>query len=207
MSNITNKREALLDEIAPLFFNNGYWKMKVDDIASTLNISKKTLYVYFEDKKDIIRQVIKRRINSVEKIAKESEANNSNAVEELYETLVGFYSIVDIDKDEKKFADLKKYYNPIYHEKINGLLQLIRKIISRNCERGQREGLYKPELDPEMVGGIFATMYLNNRTGNSWLKKNESLNSLKTNTLRLLIYGMVTDEGKKIVENTFKIIP
>ena len=46
----------ILKEANKLFFEKGYKKVTVDQLASNLSISKKTIYKYYESKKDLLEK-------------------------------------------------------------------------------------------------------------------------------------------------------
>jgi AcrR family transcriptional regulator len=46
----------ILNEASKLFFDKGYKKVTVDQLASNLSISKKTIYKYFESKQDLLEK-------------------------------------------------------------------------------------------------------------------------------------------------------
>ena len=130
------KAEKLVELITPLFLEKGYWNLRVDDIAKELNISKKTLYVYFENKKDIIWQVLLFNLKMIEKIATDAQQENSNALESTVSLLNNFYKFIGTDQDKRNLAELKKYYPEILTNYRNAILPIIRKYIRDNHQRG-----------------------------------------------------------------------
>ncbi|NLA76104.1 MAG: TetR/AcrR family transcriptional regulator [Deltaproteobacteria bacterium] len=53
-----NKKEQILQEIAELFYVNGYEKTSIRDISNALNISKPGLYYHFTNKQEILFDMI-----------------------------------------------------------------------------------------------------------------------------------------------------
>ena len=52
----TEIKNDILQEAIRLFFEKGYRKVTVDEIASGLSISKKTIYKYYESKQDLLEK-------------------------------------------------------------------------------------------------------------------------------------------------------
>lgn len=196
-----NKQE-IISAIAPLFYKHGFWKVRVDDIAKELKISKRTLYVHFQNKKDIIRHVIQRRFDSVLEISNEAEKNNDNAVKALVELVPKFYGMVDIEEDQMHFEDLKKYYPNIYEEYIFGIRKVIQKVISTNNKRGKKEGFFKEEFDSDYVGSLFAQVYFGNRQDDFIISQGVDLKKIKRNAFKILLYGTITEKGMEELKNT-----
>ena len=55
---MNDKKEYILKQIRELYLKFGIKSVTMDDVASEFGISKKTLYQYFEDKADLVQQVI-----------------------------------------------------------------------------------------------------------------------------------------------------
>lgn len=60
-----NTRNRILGASKDLFYTKGYSKVTMDDIAQKLAMSKKTLYRYFENKYDIISQIVQNFIDDL----------------------------------------------------------------------------------------------------------------------------------------------
>lgn len=151
------KLKSILDRCLSLFYQYGIRSLSMDDIAQQLGISKKTLYHYFSNKDDLVRQVIgylsQRHREKYDAIA----AEPGNAIDKLLKA-----SILACDE--------MRYYNPImtfdlqkYHADIvEGHLKMekayFREKMCENLDQGIEEGLYRPELNAELV----ATLYVSN---------------------------------------------
>ncbi len=59
--------EQIIDVSRDLFFRFGYSKIRMDEIAAELRISKKTLYNHFSGKEDVLRSVLKRFADDIER--------------------------------------------------------------------------------------------------------------------------------------------
>lgn len=53
------KLQYILEESSKLFLRYGIKSLSMDDIARQLGVSKKTLYQYFSDKKELVQSVMK----------------------------------------------------------------------------------------------------------------------------------------------------
>ncbi|NNF23141.1 MAG: TetR/AcrR family transcriptional regulator, partial [Saprospiraceae bacterium] len=51
-------KESLLKSAKDLFYKYGIKSVSMDDLARMLGVSKKTIYTYIENKKDLVRSVI-----------------------------------------------------------------------------------------------------------------------------------------------------
>ena len=53
-----DKKEYILKQISELYLKFGIRSITMDDVAGEFGISKKTLYLYFKDKADLVSEVI-----------------------------------------------------------------------------------------------------------------------------------------------------
>ncbi|MDO5656000.1 MAG: TetR/AcrR family transcriptional regulator [Flavobacteriaceae bacterium] len=202
-----NKKEKHLERIISLFNQHGYWKIRVDDIARELKISKKTLYIEFENKKDIIRQSILHRIEKITDSSKKAEAESDNAIIAFFKILTEFYNIVDIEQDRENFQALQKYYMELFEFQIDQIYSVIKNVISNNYIRGIEEGLYSQEFDADFIGRYYALSYLTNRLSKYTNLSPKVLKQQKDNTIKLILNGMTTEKGKMAMANYYQINP
>ena len=81
---MSDEKEKILKVASYVFFSRGFYKIPIDDIASLLKMSKKTIYKHFAAKEDLIREVaylfIKTHSTNISGIIN----SDYNAVEKLF---------------------------------------------------------------------------------------------------------------------------
>src|SRR5690554_6987895 len=117
-------KDRIIEKAGELFFEYGIKNISMDELASSLGISKRTIYENFKDKEDILRFLITKLSNERNKIFKEFLEEGLNVVEI-------FIKVIEIQMDmpvssAKFIQDIYKYY-----PKITKLLQ---EIIEKNNE-------------------------------------------------------------------------
>ncbi|WP_346316518.1 TetR/AcrR family transcriptional regulator [Chitinophaga sp. YIM B06452] len=143
-------QERILDTAFNLFRQYGTRSITMDDIAIKMGISKKTLYAHFADKSDLVVNVISRHLKLMQDHCIESRNNSKDAVEELFlvmkmleEKLRNMNPVVmmDLQKFHAKAFQLFEEHKNVF------LMRTVRE----NLERGIREGLYRPDLDLDIL--------------------------------------------------------
>jgi len=93
------RREALLNAAQIVFFDKGFERTSMDDIASKAGFSRALLYVYFKDKKDIYRSL---RIRSA-LVLRERMLQHINpeslGIEQIRQVGEAFYDFYSNDSD------------------------------------------------------------------------------------------------------------
>ncbi len=140
----------ILDTAFNLFRQYGTRSITMDDIAIKMGISKKTLYAHFADKSDLVVNVISRHLKLMQDQCIESRNTSKDAVEELFlvmkmleEKLRNMNPVVmmDLQKFHAKAFQLFEEHKNVF------LMQTVRE----NLERGIREGLYRPDIDLDIL--------------------------------------------------------
>lgn len=135
---------------------NGIRSVSMDDVANQLGMSKKTIYNYISDKKDLVYQVIR---NHFEKQAQGCEiifAEQSNPIMQML--LIG----QRVSSNYKSLNlvlihDLRKYYPKSWELFLSFRSKVMYDQVLTNLKTGIETGFYRKDMNP----GIVAHLYLN----------------------------------------------
>ncbi len=83
MSEVSAKREVILDVAAGLFARYGFRKTSVADIIREAGVARATVYKYFSSKDDIFKAVIEREIQDVLRKVREEVEKESTTQDRL----------------------------------------------------------------------------------------------------------------------------
>lgn len=72
-------------------------KFSLSDLTADLNVSRRTLYEYFDSKEDIINAVVEYIFNDIESAHKRILAEDSSSIEKLKKILLVYPSIINLD--------------------------------------------------------------------------------------------------------------
>jgi len=186
-----DKMLVIVKKVKALYTEYGIKSVTMDDVAHELSISKKTLYQHFADKKDYR----KRQIDF------SSILNNKvNAIEELFL----YYKLqIRIIRDHKSSFDydLKKYYPDIFNHfhviKRERILDSIRK----NLIKGKKEGLFRPDLNEDVITRL-NLMRIEGIIHSGIFTTEETVSpDMFLEVYKYHMYGIVSEKGRKILEN------
>lgn len=133
-----------------LFKQLGFKSVTVDDIARQAGISKKTLYEHFENKDELVLEVVKLVMGKNQQETEYICKTAINAVEELVGILHNMSQMIQ-GMNVICFSDLPRYYPEASMYMEHHKQEVILKCIMDNLHRGIREELYRPELNIEVV--------------------------------------------------------
>ncbi|MEJ2634683.1 MAG: TetR/AcrR family transcriptional regulator [Calditrichia bacterium] len=83
-----NKRERILEAALTLFSQAGYQETSIDQIAAHAGIATGTIYLYFENKEDILKGILKRFLFAYDSELRASINETASAREKL-EMIIG----------------------------------------------------------------------------------------------------------------------
>ena len=148
------KLQEILDRTVELFYEFGIRNLNMDDISRSLGISKKTLYQYVKSKEDLIEKLFYYDQMKWDKGMAEVMENNMNAIEILIQVSLKVFDEMGRFNPKLKF-EMKKYYEHIFQKFMVRKQNQIFSQISKNIEKGIAEGLYRSDINVELVAGLY----------------------------------------------------
>lgn len=145
---------SILDGTIDLFYEFGIKNLNMDDISRKLKISKKTLYQYAKSKEDLIEKLFYYDDMRWEKKISEIIHKKLNAIDILIHVSVVISEQIAKFDPKLKF-EMKKYYESIFYNFMQKKEAHIFEQISNNIKRGIEEGLYRDNLNIELVAGLY----------------------------------------------------
>lgn len=142
-----------------LFTQYGIRSVSIDDVCKKLGISKKTFYVYFKQKEDLVSAVL--TAHTEEDIRKlNKHINNSNAIDNL---LIFLHHIKTMMQNQKRHPaliyDLQKYYSSVLEQNKGLYEQELNKVFAQNLHKGIAEGLYRDDINIDMLCVFFCSRH------------------------------------------------
>lgn len=192
-------KERILIKAHELFNRFGVRSVSMDDISSSLGISKKTVYQYYADKEELVKAVF-------DVVLEGNKARCCNDIEASENALHEIFLALDMMQEMFSkmnpvvLFDLQKYHPDVYqkfHQHKNGFLF---EVIRNNLEKGIREELYRDDLDVDVIArfrieSIFipfnSDVFPNNRT---------HLVHIEQQLADLFLCGIVTAKGLKLFQ-------
>lgn len=147
-------KEEILGSISELFLKYGLRSTSMDDICTHLKISKKTLYQLFENKDDVVEQVMRYRQEKRTKEMNIDEIMEENPVHFLY----GIKHHITNDLGSRLPAnlyDMKKYHPGVEKRIVEEDWRFIYNLLSKVISKGIKDSYFKKELDTELQIYLF----------------------------------------------------
>jgi len=147
------RKDARPDEIISaaleLFVERGYAATRLEDVAARAGISKGTLYLYFENKEDLFKAVVRGNMLPMlqhgETLVQQFAGSSADLAEQLVRgwwTSTGSSKVAGLPKlviaEAGNFPDLAKFY---YEEVIRRAHSMFRRVLERGIRSGEFRGI------------------------------------------------------------------
>lgn len=200
-------KNNILQKVTALFFRYGIKSVTMDDIARELGMSKKTLYQFFENKNDMLMQIFQLEEERDIEMTRCVLADAHNAVEELMGFAKhGVEEFAKIMSSSTIVYDLQKYYRDIWESFEIGMHQRIYDGTKANIERGKKEGLYRMDIDAEIIAKFYVRQLMSFIDEDSFPTKHYNKVQLFTQFLIYHIHGIATPKGIALFEDKMKAL-
>ena len=108
-------KEKIIKKSEELFLTLGFKNVTMDDIASSMGISKKTIYRHFSNKIELVRTVTFSVLDYIHQNIEKINRNAINPIEELYDIKMFVMHYLRNERGSAQFQ-LKKYYPNIFEQ-------------------------------------------------------------------------------------------
>ena len=149
----TARREAILDAAQELIATDGYHGLRMDAVAEVVELSKGTLYLYFENKDALCAAVATRLIDTLLPSVKTALEQSDSGLESIRALLHAYYDFTQENPHHFRFAlawlsagermDDSTESFQTYRGRVGPMLGLV----ASSIQRGQADGSIRKDVD------------------------------------------------------------
>jgi TetR/AcrR family transcriptional regulator, cholesterol catabolism regulator len=193
-------QQKIVKQAAEMFMRYGVRSVSMDDIASKLGVSKKTIYQYYEDKDALVEASIKWDVEHDQSECMLCFSKSKNAVEEVL-GVVEMMSEQLADINPLVLYELEKFYPKAFAHFENHKNNFIHHAIKHNLEQGILQGLYREDINVEVITKFrVESMMLIFRPDFVAAFKKYTVNELMFLVTEQFLYGITSPKGLKILQ-------
>lgn len=182
-----------------LFCQRGIKCVSMDDIAQHLGMSKKTIYKWFDNKNEVVIAAVSNYLENMEHTACEL-GSAANAVEELF-NLVKLSRQIFSQLNQSIFYELQKYYPDAWQLWVKHKNDFTLKKIKQNILRGMSEGLFRKDLDVDVMARLRLAQIEVPFNKNFFPPHEFELTHVQMVSLELYMLGIATLKGHKLINS------
>ncbi len=188
-----------LEKVSELFLENGAKSVTMDDIASELKISKKTLYQMYRNKEALLEEVLVYKLEIVISKMRSLDVTVENAVERMFARDEGIIK-ASRTNNSLMLRQLIKYYPQIFNKHMLNFSEKISEILIHNIERGRKQGLYREDFDADLYSKLFFQLIMTYDNSPFLDTTHISRERYHQETLSLYMNAITTEKGKEVLK-------
>lgn len=188
-----NKHSKIISAATKVFAKKGFFTARISDIAKEAKVADGTIYLYFNNKYDILLSVFEEEVG---KIVEKTNKLLSN--EEDPQKMLEIYTVQHLTamKKNKNLAEViqielrqtHKVINDYRNNKFSEYVGIIAGII----KKGQTLGVYKSDVKPDLAKRIFfGALDEVSRVWNASLETNYTIEEVADQVLTMFLAGIL----------------
>ena len=143
-------KERIQQKAKDLFHRYGIKSITMDEIATQLGASKKTIYQYFSDKDELVDTIISEMIGGAEHRCDHNLESSRDAIHELFQA-IDFVEEIFSEMNPAMMYDLERFHPQSYKRFLDYKNKYLLQLIRQNLRRGIEEELYRADINIEIL--------------------------------------------------------
>ncbi len=194
------EQNKIIEQTEEKFFRDGFYKTTMDEVATELRMSKKTIYKFFPSKDDLVIAIAKHFMNRMKSKIVPALSSDKNAIEKLAE-LINILAKGSEKISNKRMEEIRIHYPGLWIEIDRFRTEMMFGNITKVIDQGKKEGLFI-DYPTNIVMTVLVASVRNIVNPDFILNNNFSIIEAARYAFRIIIGGIVTDKGKKIFNQT-----
>lgn len=193
------KKKGIITRTLDLFAKRGIKSCTMGEVCKFQRISKKTLYKYFRDKDDLVQSCMSFELERTDNGVKNIMAKGLNAIDESFE--ISRFVIDNVsDLNPNLFFELENYYPEAFKMYEDHQDECVRVSIYDNLKKGIKEGLYRADLNIDIVVSIYLTILYNLLSAKMVNTKNYSFKEIYRELFIYHTHGISSPKGLEYLQ-------
>ena len=150
------KYHRIIKAATKVFAKKGFYQSKISEIAKEAQVADGTIYIYFENKDDILISLFEEQMQAVLDNMTSLIAAITEPAEKLEQFAWTHLSLIEKNKDMAEIIQVElrqsgKFMKEYKNDKFNDYLNIIEDII----KEGQKRGFFKEDVAPKVAKRAF----------------------------------------------------
>ncbi len=193
-------KEHIIEQADKLFHRYGIKSVTMDDIAKHLGMSKKTIYIHFSDKNELVHTLIKRSMDEQNCVMDQTYASSENAVDEVFKAVTQVQEMLS-NMNPMFLFDMQKYHPQAWLVFRDFREKKLYNVVKGNLERGVKEKLYRKEINQEILTRMRLEQIDMVFTHPFFRSNKYRVSQAMTEITEHFLYGICTLKGHRLINN------
>ena len=194
-----DSQKQILKTAGEMFFRLGVRSVSIDDICHELGMSKKTFYVYFASKEELIDRMLQQNINYIRE--KMEELVQLGDFREIVRKFMKHQEAerMDVRRVPQLVYDIKKYYPRQFQDFQLRCFEVQKQYIGSYLQQGVSAGFVRANLNIEYTAFLFAKIHSDTIRDLELLEaQNINVRHMGSTAMDIFVRGILSEEGLKL---------
>jgi AcrR family transcriptional regulator len=190
------EKDRILNYAINKFHAEGFYKTSMDEIAKDLQMSKKTIYKYFQSKEGLLEAVAGWLMNE-SKTHIDSILSSKDSVVTKFLKIINMYNSKVLKCSDKWFTDLQVHAPKLWQRIDEFRTNRIYQILSELVKEGKKEGLIQESIPTCVIVTSYNSTIRSMINYQFLYENNISVNDAANHAMQILLNGILTKKGKQ----------
>lgn len=191
-------RVQIVQSALPLFLKHGFTSLKMEEIAKSMSISKKTLYKHFKNKEELILASTDYMSHYFSFIFDSFANSGISSVDIFYDMKKFLDDALGFEKQVRHIQQLNQSYPKIAAAVSKNYADVMGEIYIKISKIAIKEGYLDEKIDPNVLGYLSSNIYITLQLYVDYSKVD--FDEVFDNWFFTMVKGLYNKEGRKHLE-------
>ncbi len=194
----TDIKERIKHAAHELVMKYGIRSVSMDDIAASVGMSKKTLYLYYQDKDELVEAVVEGVVVENQYVCNGHVHSADNAIHEIFLAMQMMVEMFQTMNPSIIF-EMQKYHPLAYQSFHQHKTKFLHNMVQKNLQRGLVEELYRPDINVQILARFrVESMFIPFNPDFQHSLNKYTLLELEEQIITNFLFGLVSAKGYKL---------
>lgn len=197
-------KEEIVKRALNDFMQYGFKTFTMDDLASKMGISKKTLYEHFPSKNDLVEAILDYALDMSCKNVEAFVQGDGSVIENVYRNQKKVKEIFNINSD-RPIWELQKYYSKTYERMEIEFAKSDVRFIDKLLEKGWQEGLFREDINVNFYKTFYSSVQRLRSVANTFPEREFPFLDTIYTLMEYFFRILVNEKGMKELERVLQL--
>ena len=193
-----NKHSKIITAATKVFAKKGFFTARISDIAKEAKVADGTIYLYFNNKYDILLSIFEEEVGKIIESTKQLLSDVSDPQQMLIIYTMNHLAAMKKNKNLAEVIQIElRQPNKVIKDYRNNKFSEYTEIIAAIIRKGQQAHLFRTEINPELAKRIyFGAIDEVSRVWNASLETHYSVEEATEQVSAMFLQGIIIPDSK-----------
>jgi len=192
-------RARIIAQATEFFMKEGVRRVTMDYLASSLGMSKRTIYELFGNKDELLRECIETHIE-VQKVTFAKLITSSETAIHIFLSMLKI-GVENMKSNNPQFInDVRIYHHSIWNSTLNANREYHFELTRKILQRGINEGVFRQDLDIPLISKLIIEFFSLLANSDVFPYHTYPPSILFEQTMLMMVRGVSTPKGLAMIE-------